>query len=904
MENERFNKQNEILSKAKESIFKFQQQFNNYINNNKNESEININDDDIMTFKPKSNDNYDTNPEISINKNEEENKTTNYFLNKKINKISFSNENDFINNDNENINDNNKNGNYLFENKLFEKNDEKRFKNIIEENEVLKNEINKLIDENRILNTNLNKELSRNGKNEKFSKIKTEKSMDNLLKNNEIELILQKNKELNKTVKELNNRNRIQKKRNQDIEQILKEKNNYITQIEQKLKDINTNNDKNNMYKTKYNQLLARFDIINKELTQLKKIKSINEDITNENKKSKEEQKNISKNNKDINININENNKDKNIDYQKKYKKLLDENKSLNEKVEKLKKEKIILKNTKYNNKFAISNSPKKDNDKNSNKIINDLQFENNSLKDICSEVQNKNKELKSNITELQNKNEMFKKKYLEDIEKLQKEIIDFKQKELNEKKELKNQIKLLTENPLNKSKNPNIEIIDLRNQVKELIQYKNKCNILEEKNSQLKLELRKNKQIQEKSKLIDNNKDIFKISNKQTLFYKMSMPNPNFHKKIDNNLIQNGIGEGNEKYIDLNKKIGELIKKNEDLSKENDKINKKKNELIQQVNNLNDLIDLNNKDLVNKILELEKVIEVLNKELNIERDKNYFLENKIIKLEKNINRQIDEVSEREEFSIKKDYQKSPFENNNNNNKEVALFSINEEQNELIENYKNQIILLKAESNSLVNTINNLKNEIRIYQLKSKPDKKSKEKISTKDDEDLINNITNEMNKWKKEYYNLTKINDALKEKLSKYEKNSGVDEEIKFLKDSLYKKDKLLMDLTLQIKEYQSKSDDIILGKTNKNMEKQIEILLKEVKGIRKRLLNIVTLNDRINNFDDFISNIEIVQKSENKIKDKDVKKALEKLKLFLDEYKLCNDMAYNEFLVKLYSV
>ena len=896
MENERFNKQNEILSKAKESIFKFQQQFNNYINNNKNESEININDDDIMTFKPKSNDNYDTNPEISINKNEEENKTTNYFLNKKINKISFSNENDFINNDNENINDNNKNGNYLFENKLFEKNDEKRFKNIIEENEVLKNEINKLIDENRILNTNLNKELSRNGKNEKFSKIKTEKSMDNLLKNNEIELILQKNKELNKTVKELNNRNRIQKKRNQDIEQILKEKNNYITQIEQKLKDINTNNDKNNMYKTKYNQLLARFDIINKELTQLKKIKSINEDITNENKKSKEEQKNISKNNKDIDININENNKDENIDYQKKYKKLLDENKSLNEKVEKLKKEKIIL--------FAISNSPKKDNDKNSNKIINDLQFENNSLKDICSEVQNKNKELKSNITELQNKNEMFKKKYLEDIEKLQKEIIDFKQKELNEKKELKNQIKLLTENPLNKSKNPNIEIIDLRNQVKELIQYKNKCNILEEKNSQLKLELRKNKQIQEKSKLIDNNKDIFKISNKQTLFYKMSMPNPNFHKKIDNNLIQNGIGEGNEKYIDLNKKIGELIKKNEDLSKENDKINKKKNELIQQVNNLNDLIDLNNKDLVNKILELEKVIEVLNKELNIERDKNYFLENKIIKLEKNINRQIDEVSEREEFSIKKDYQKSPFENNNNNNKEVALFSINEEQNELIENYKNQIILLKAESNSLVNTINNLKNEIRIYQLKSKPDKKSKEKISTKDDEDLINNITNEMNKWKKEYYNLTKINDALKEKLSKYEKNSGVDEEIKFLKDSLYKKDKLLMDLTLQIKEYQSKSDDIILGKTNKNMEKQIEILLKEVKGIRKRLLNIVTLNDRINNFDDFISNIEIVQKSENKIKDKDVKKALEKLKLFLDEYKLCNDMAYNEFLVKLYSV
>jgi hypothetical protein len=82
----------------------------------------------------------------------------------------------------------------------------------------------------------------------------------------------------------------------------------------------------------------------------------------------------------------------------------------LNEKVEKLQKEKIILKNTKYNNKFNVSNSPKKEDDKHSNKIINDLKFDNNSLKDICSEVQNQNKELKSNINELQNKNESFKK--------------------------------------------------------------------------------------------------------------------------------------------------------------------------------------------------------------------------------------------------------------------------------------------------------------------------------------------------------------------------------------------------------------------------------------------------------------------------------------------------------------
>ena len=185
----------------------------------------------------------------------------------------------------------------------------------------------------------------------------------------------------------------------------------------------------------------------------------------------------------------------------------------------------------------------------------------------------------------------------------------------------------------------------------------------------------------------------------------------------------------------------------------------------------------------------------------------------------------------------------------------------------------------------------------------SKKGKESKDKI-LKDDEDLIKNITDEMNRWKKEYYNLSKVNDILKAKLTKLEQNLGVEEEIKYLKEILNEKDKLLMDLTLQIKEYQSESDDIILGKTNKKKEKQLEILLKEVKGVRKRLLNMVTFNDRINNFDDFINNIEIIQNLENKIKDKEAKKAFEQLKLFIDEYKLNNDMAYNEFLVKLYSV
>jgi chromosome segregation ATPase len=348
--------------------------------------------------------------------------------------------------------------------------------------------------------------------------------------------------------------------------------------------------------------------------------------------------------------------------------------------------------------------------------------------------------------------------------------------------------------------------------------------------------------------------------------------------------------------------KIGELMKKNEDLSRENNKLESKKNELIQQVNNLNDLVDLNNKDLVNKILELQKVIEVLNKELDLENDKKFVLENKIMNLEKSINKQIDEVSEREEMSIRKT-QKEPMENNS----ETKAFNIKEEQDNKIESYKIQILSLKNENYSLMKTINNLKNEIRIYKIKlnsSKKVKEGKDKNNIKDDEDLTKNITEEMNRWKKGYYNLSKLNDIYKEKLSKLENGKGMEEEIKYLKEALYQKDKLLMDLTLQIKEYQSESDDIILGKSNKKLEKQIGILLNEVKGLRKRLLNLVTFNDTINNFEEFINNIEIIQKLENQIKNKEAKKACEKLKLFIDEYKINNEMAFNEFLVKLYSI
>ena len=563
----------------------------------------------------------------------------------------------------------------------------------------------------------------------------------------------------------------------------------------------------------------------------------------------------------------------------------------------------IINNNNNNNNNEKLDENEKI---KKLNETITELKFENNSLKDICSEVQNKNKELKLQINE-------NKKNYIQDIDKLQSEIISFKENEFKEKNELEKKIKLLMDN--NNSNNKDIinkEIIVLQKQVKELLQYKNKCNILEKDKFQLKSELRKLKQEKEKETIANNNytKQIFKIAKEQSLIFE-SENNIIFFKSKENNsninIKEEDKRENNETYIELNKRIGDLLKKNEDLIKENKKLENKKNELVKKVNNLNDLIDLNNKDLVQKILELEKVIEVLNKELNSENNKKIVLQNEIVKLEKKINKQIDEASEKEEYSIKNTPNANNIIINNNNNN--SPFVINDEYNDKIDNYKNQVSSLKNENYSLMDTINNLKNEIRLYKIKLYSSKKvnkdnQNQNIINNDDEDLIKDITTEMNRWKQEYYNLSKINDLLKEKILKLEKNLGIDEEIKYLKEVLYKKDKLLMDLTLQIKEFQSKSDDIILGKTEKNKEKQIEILLNEVKGIRKRLLNMVTLNEGINNFEDLINNIKVLQKIENKIKDKEVKKALEQLNKLIHEYELNNDMAYNKFLVKLYNI
>ena len=581
------------------------------------------------------------------------------------------------------------------------------------------------------------------------------------------------------------------------------------------------------------------------------------------------------------------------------------------------------------------------------NKNINDLKSENISLKTKFSDEQNENKELKIQINEMQNNFESNKSQYMQGINKLEQDIIDYQQKEAKEKDELENQVKeLLNENNdlkekiknlndqnksltkinedfeisqknllnnINKNNTQNDRNISILFQ-KQLNQLRSKCNILEENKFQLKSELRKVKQ--EKDALsnslnaLQQEKKIFNPNNVIKCNFQRLIFEPKKASKIED--IEDEKQKDKKLIKNLEKNVNLIQKKYDDLMKENNKLETKKNELIQQVNDLNDLIDLSNQELVSKILELKKVIEVLNKQIKLEINKKEALENKLIKLQKQINRQIDEASEREEASINigKESKLSDLNNNINNDGNNSPFIVN--KNEQNNNYINEISSLRTEKESLIKTVVNLKNEIKQLKMRLKSsknfeDKKSnnlEEKISNSDDEDLIKDITEEMNRWKKAYYNLSKVNDYLQDKISKSESEIGVEEEMKNLKELLSKKDELLMNLILQLKEYQSKCDEIIIGRTIKNKDKQIEILLNEVKAIRKRLLNFVTLNERITNFDDFMNSINTIKELESKVKDRNIKKAFEQLDNLIEIYKLNNDMAFNDFMMKLFMI
>ena len=119
-------------------------------------------------------------------------------------------------------------------------------------------------------------------------------------------------------------------------------------------------------------------------------------------------------------------------------------------------------------------------------------------------------------------------------------------------------------------------------------------------------------------------------------------------------------------------------------------------------------------------------------------------------------------------------------------------------------------------------------------------------------------------------------------------------------LKEFTLQKYKLIIQLTDQIKEYESENTEIINGLSDIEKDKQIKILCNEVKVIRKRIFNILTFNDTINNFKEFENIINKLLEHFNNINSKDeIKNILSKLEFLIQSYKE-NEEKNNEEIMK----
>ena len=122
----------------------------------------------------------------------------------------------------------------------------------------------------------------------------------------------------------------------------------------------------------------------------------------------------------------------------------------------------------------------------------------------------------------------------------------------------------------------------------------------------------------------------------------------------------------------------------------------------------------------------------------------------------------------------------------------------------------------------------------------------------------------------------------------------------IENLKEFILQKYKLIIQLTDQIKELESENTEIINGLSDIEKDKQIKILCNEVKVIRKRIFNILTFNDTINNFKEFENIINKLLEHFNNINSKDeIKNILSKLEFLIQSYKE-NEEKNNEEIMK----
>ena len=170
----------------------------------------------------------------------------------------------------------------------------------------------------------------------------------------------------------------------------------------------------------------------------------------------------------------------------------------------------------------------------------------------------------------------------------------------------------------------------------------------------------------------------------------------------------------------------------------------------------------------------------------------------------------------------------------------------------------------------------------------------------------LIEEINQQYNNIEIELLNYKSEINSLQNYITQLEAGLDINSQINNLKNIIYEKEQLLLTITDQISEYQSNCDDIIIGKSMKEKEEQIKLLINEVKAIRNKIINIITFNKRISNFDEFINCVDIIQQLNNNDINESVnnkiKIAFEKINYLINVYKQNNEEYYHKIIREIF--
>jgi hypothetical protein len=158
----------------------------------------------------------------------------------------------------------------------------------------------------------------------------------------------------------------------------------------------------------------------------------------------------------------------------------------------------------------------------------------------------------------------------------------------------------------------------------------------------------------------------------------------------------------------------------------------------------------------------------------------------------------------------------------------------------------------------------------------------------------IINKLSKKNKELEEDFINHSKELKSLQNYISQLEEGIGSSEQMDELRNALEDKEELVKNLSNQISEYQSKTDLILNNNSEEDKNTIIEILINEVKAIRQKIIDLISFNGRIDNYQEFINVINLIKNNVNDLDDNDdLKDAFGRLNVLINSFEINDDIA-----------